>query len=104
MKLTASLLAPLAALGLCATAASAQDTQTTVIPRANGELIVHWGQPAPRNFGPPPTFAQLAQGQPYISVAAAAAYPPLANDFIHADSNRDGRISPREYARWVAQP
>jgi hypothetical protein len=30
----------------------------------------------------------------------AASYPPLANDFEHADSNRDGRISQREFERW----
>lgn len=94
----------LAVLVPCATAALAQGLHTTVFPRANGELIVHWGQPAPRDFGPPPPFAQLAHDGNTISRSDAAAYPPLANDFIFADANRDGRISAREYAHWRALP
>ena len=54
------------------------------------------------DFGPPPAFAQLAGGASHIREDGAAAYPPLANDFIHADANRDGRVSAAEYARWSA--
>ena len=35
-----------------------------------------------------------------VTPEQAAAYPLLANDFDYADSNRDHRISAREYARW----
>jgi len=52
--------------------------------------------------GPPPAFAQLAhRGAGFISADDADAYPPLANDFIYADANRDGRISKAEYERWA---
>jgi len=53
--------------------------------------------------GPPPDFAQLAGGGQYISQAQASAYPPLANDFIYADKNRDGKISKDEYQAWIKQ-
>lgn len=89
-------------LALGTTAALAQDTQSRTYQTAQGELTVTSGQPAPRDFGPPPPFAQLAGGASHIREDGAAAYPPLANDFIHADANRDGRISGAEYARWSA--
>ena len=37
------------------------------------------------------------------TTAQAADYPPLANDFIHADANRDGRVSKSEYDRWLGK-
>lgn len=104
MRLRASLLIPLA---LCGAAAFAQDTQpiadphTTVFPTQQGELVVNWGQPPGKDFGPAPPFEQLAQGAAYITPEQAAAYPPLANDWIHADRNRDNRLTRAEYERWV---
>lgn len=90
---------------LCCTAASAQDAndrQTAVYPTDQGKLVVHTGQPAAQDAGPAPTFAQLdRRGVGYLSSEDAAGYPLLANDFIYADSNRDGRISKAEYKRWV---
>ncbi|GAA0704131.1 hypothetical protein GCM10009105_00750 [Dokdonella soli] len=75
---------------------------TTTYDTRQGELIVHWGQPAPRSYGPPPAFAQLDRhGVGYITSDEADAYPPLANDFIYADTNRDGRISRAEYEHWL---
>lgn len=96
------ILATLAVLAVGATAVNAQDTRSTTYQTAQGELTVTSGQPAPRDFGPAPAFAQLAGGASHIREDGAAAYPPLANDFIHADGNRDGRISESEYARWIA--
>ena len=96
------ILAVLATVTLCATAAQAQHTQSRTYQTAQGELTVTSGQPAPRDFGPPPPFSQLAGGASHIREDGAAAYAPLANDFIHADANRDGRISGAEYARWSA--
>lgn len=97
-----TILATFAALAIGTSAVHAQDTRSTTYQTAQGELTVTSGQPAPRDFGPPPPFAQLAGGASHIREDAAAAYAPLANDFIHADSNRDGRISSTEYARWTA--
>ena len=48
-------------------------------------------------------FATLSGGKKSITEAQAAAYPPLANDFEYADSNRNGSISKAEYQRWVKQ-
>lgn len=86
---------------LAATGASAQDSRA-VYHTPQGEVVVNAGQPAPRDFGPPPPFAQLGHGNP-IGPEAADVYPPLANDFIRADRNRDGRISRAEYERWVSR-
>lgn len=97
-----TLLATFAAVALGTATAHAQDTRSTTYQTAQGELTVTSGQPAPRDFGPPPAFDQLAGGASHIREDGAAAYPPLANDFIHADGNRDGRISSAEYARWTA--
>lgn len=92
-------------LALACVAASAQDAnnqQTAVYPTDEGKLVVHTGQPAAQDPGPPPAFAQLdRRGAGYLSSEDAAGYPLLANDFIYADSNRDGRISKTEYERWV---
>ncbi|NCT68163.1 MAG: hypothetical protein GXC76_11075 [Rhodanobacteraceae bacterium] len=100
----------LSALALClASAAAAQtppaaDTHTTTYQTPQGELIVNWGQPPARDFGPPPPFAQLdRKGAGYIGSDEADAYPPLANDFNYADLNHDGRISKHEYDWWVRQ-
>lgn len=109
MKCTTTLLAPLA---LCCTLALAQEsstytqqdsnTHTTTYPSAQGPVIVNWGQPAAHSYGAAPAFAQLDQrGAGYVTSDEAAGYPPLANDFIHADRNRDGRISRAEYDRWL---
>jgi hypothetical protein len=93
-------------LAVCCAAAFAQDnppdSQTTTYNTAQGPLIVHSGQPAARDFGPAPAFAQLdRRGAGYVTADEADAYPPLANDFIHADANRDGRVTRVEYERWL---
>jgi hypothetical protein len=93
-----------AAALLCSFAAHAQQAthdSSATYPTADGSLTVHSGQPGPRQFAPPPPFAQLAGGKNYITSADAEAYDLLADDFIHADGNRDGRISQAEYERWV---
>lgn len=68
-----------------------------------GEVTVQSAMPAAPTFGPPPDFARLAQNGKSIDETQAAAYPPLANDFLHADRNRDGHISKREYERWISK-
>jgi hypothetical protein len=68
-----------------------------------GEVTVKSSMPPAPSYGPPPDFAQLAHDGKSIDADQAAAYPPLANDFLHADRNRDGRISKSEYQRWTTQ-
>jgi hypothetical protein len=69
-----------------------------------GELTVR-SMPAPApQIGPAPDFAQLSAGGKGITEEQAVAYPPLANDFLHADSNRNGSVSKAEYQRWAKQP
>jgi hypothetical protein len=101
-------LAGLAAASLCVFSVQAQQAPTprdrTDYETPTGELTVRSGQPGPRTYAPPPPFAQLSGGKGYISEADAQAYDLLANDFIHADGNRDGRISQGEYARWSHSP
>jgi hypothetical protein len=81
------------------------DSHTTTYQTAQGPLVVHWGQPTPQGYGPPPSFDQLDRRRAgYITADEADAYPPLANDFIYADSNRDGRVSRAEYERWSRSP
>lgn len=65
-----------------------------------GEVTVKSSMPD-ANYGPPPDFATLSGGKKYITEEQAAAYPLLANDFIHADRNRDGKITKAEYDAWA---
>lgn len=68
-----------------------------------GEVTVN-SAPAPAPMvGPAPSFEQLSGGGKSISEDQAAAYPPLANDFINADSNKNHSISKAEYERWIKQ-
>ncbi|EIM04409.1 hypothetical protein LRK24_07390 [Rhodanobacter denitrificans] len=83
-----------------APAGTAAATATMNTPA--GELVVHSSMPPPPPSGPAPAFEQLSGGGKYISEEQASAYPLLANDFLYADHNRDGRISKSEYARWTA--
>lgn len=70
---------------------------------AQGQLTVN-SAPAPApTIGPAPSFEQLSGGGKGISEDQAAAYPPLANDFINADSNKNHSISKAEYERWIKQ-
>lgn len=104
MKTSLCLLAFVALSGTTtfAQAQDESDKQTAVYSTADGPLVVHTGQPAAQPYGPAPPFAELdRRGVGYLSSEDAAAYPLLANDFIYADSNRDGRISRSEYARWI---
>ena len=56
---------------------------------------------APQIATPPP-FSQLAGNSKWITEEQAAAYPPLANDFLNA--SHDGkRVSKTQYEAWVKQ-
>lgn len=56
---------------------------------------------APQITAPPP-FSQLSGGGKSITQEQAAAYPPLANDFLNA-SHGGQRINKMQYEAWVKQ-
>jgi len=86
------------------TSADPGDTQSVTRQTAEGELTVN-SAPAPApHIGPAPAFEQLAGSTGSINADQAKAYPPLANDFLHADGNEDNKISKTEYEHWVKQP
>lgn len=87
--------------GMPETPPPAGQTDTATMNTPAGEVTVHSSMPPPPPAGPAPAFEQLSGGGKYISEDQASAYPLLANDFIYADHNRDGRISKSEYARWT---
>ena len=102
MKLSAYALLPFALCSMFAFAQAQTNSRTTTFNTPQGEVIVHTGQPEAQQYPPPPPFAQLdTRNAGYITSNEADAYPPLANDFIHADSNRDGRVTRAEYERWT---
>ncbi len=80
---------------------AAPGSNTAVYQTQQGELTVR-SMPAPApQAGPAPSFAQLSGGSKAITESQAEAYPPLANDFIHADRNRNGSVSEAEYKQWM---
>lgn len=99
MKARNVLLPVLAAGALVFAGASfAQDSAQTPPP----EVTVRSVQPAAPTIAPAPSFAQLSGGSKWITEEQAAAYPPLANDFLHASHNGK-RISKAQYEAWVKQ-
>jgi hypothetical protein len=96
--LTAGYVALLGAAGVVAAQSSIQSTE---MRDANGQVIVRWGQNDRAPDGPKPSFEQLdTDGNGSIDEGEATVYRLLADDYIHADGNRDGRVSRREFDRW----
>jgi hypothetical protein len=90
--------APAASSAMAASSSSSATYQTP-----QGQVVVN-SVPAPApTIAPAPDFAQLAGGGKSISAEQADSYPPLANDFLNADTNKDGKISKSEYERWTKQ-
>ena len=90
--------APAASSAMAAPSSSSATYQTP-----QGQVVVN-SVPAPApTIAPAPDFAQLAGGGKSISAEQADSYPPLANDFLNADTNKDGKISKSEYERWAKQ-
>lgn len=75
---------------------------STKFNSAQGQVTVNSSMPAVKDAGPPPDFATLANGKAYVTEDDAAAYPPLANDFLHA-SGGSQHLSKAAYARWLKQ-
>ncbi len=93
--------APTAASDSMASPAAGADSAT--YQTSQGTLVVN-SVPAPvHSYGPAPSFEKLADGGKAITAEEAGAYPPLANDFINADRNKNGTVSKSEYARWIKQ-
>ncbi|MBB6187142.1 hypothetical protein HDE77_001502 [Rhodanobacter sp. MP7CTX1] len=86
------------------TAADAAVGQAPSAQTTQGQTTVASVPPPKPVIGPAPPFEQLSGGSKSITEEQAVAYPPLANDFIHADTNRDGKISKSEYERWTKLP
>ncbi len=94
--------AVLSLLAASSISAFAQDGSQATYATADGKLTVRSSQPGPQPSGPAPAFSSLDRGGTgFLTPDDAAGYPLLANDFIYADSNRDGKISKAEYARWA---
>lgn len=69
-------------------------THSATYQTAQGEVVIN-SVPAPApTIGPAPNFKQLSGDSKSITPEQAAACPPLANDFLHGDSNKDGKIQP----------
>jgi hypothetical protein len=66
------------------------------------EVTVRSVPPAAPQVAPPPPFSQLSGGSKWITEEQAAAYPPLANDFLNA-SHHGTRISKAQYEAWTKQ-
>lgn len=100
-QLQSAATATLALLAGAALAQSGADQTTQFQARDGTQVTVHSGQPAGDAPSAPPPFDQLDTNHDgFIDQREALAYPALVNDFIHADRNRDGRISKAEYAKW----
>ena len=84
------------------TEASPAPTERAAYPTPQGQVVVHTAPaPAPM-IDPAPPFEQLSGGGKSISEDQAAAYPPLANDFLNASHN-GRRVSKAQYDEWVKQ-
>lgn len=86
-----------------ATAPATADSTSATLQTPQGQVVIK-STPAPApTIAPAPDFKSLSGGSKYITAEQAASYAPLANDFLHADTNRDGKVSRAEYERWVKQ-
>ena len=93
----------LASLTVCSAAVMAQSSSE--YRSADGLLTIRSAGTGYTPSGPAPEFTQLdVNGDGFIDSTEADGYKLLANDFRMADSNHDGRVSKREYERWVKLP
>jgi hypothetical protein len=82
---------------------AASSSESTQFTSSKGENVTIQSSMPAVPSGPAPSFEQLANGGKSITESQAAAYPPLANDFLYADKNRDGHINKSEYELWLKQ-
>lgn len=77
-------------------------TAAAPAPTPPPEVTVRSVPPVAPQVAPPPPFDQLSGGTKWITEEQAAAYPPLANDFLNA-SQQGTRVSKAQYEAWVKQ-
>ena len=78
-------------------------THSATYQTAQGEVVINSVPTAAPTIGPAPDFEQLSGDSKGITAEQVASYPPLANDSLHADSNKNSRINQSGYTRWVKQ-
>lgn len=81
--------------------APAPTGQASASPQ-QAQVTINSSVPPVKDAGPPPDFTQLSGGKGYVTEDDASAYPPLANDFLHA-SGGSKHLSKAAYARWLKQ-
>lgn len=81
------------------------ENQVQVVQPAPNQNVEFTSSIAPTvDYGPKPAFKDLdTNGDGVISEKEASAYPPLANDFLHASHGRHV-ITRAQYERWAAHP
>lgn len=101
MKLALKLMITAMTVGMVATAYAQDDSMSN----SSNTVTVRSAGTGYTPSGPAPDFSQLdTNGNGNIDTTEAVGYKLLANDFRMADSNRDGRVSKREYAHWMSMP
>ncbi|MGC1549070.1 MAG: hypothetical protein WA777_11125 [Rhodanobacter sp.] len=83
------------------TMSSAPSTNSATYNTSQGQVTLNSTMGSAPAIGTPPSFEQLSGGGKSITPDQAAAYPPLANDFEHANTSRSGHLSKAEYERWL---
>jgi len=92
---------PLAFALASAVQAQSDGAQRTELQTRDGTVEVRWGRTDVPTPGPKPPFAELDRDHNgRIDESEALGWAGLANDFILADRDRNGSISPREYQHW----
>jgi hypothetical protein len=86
---------------LVSSAATAADYHSKTIERPQGALTVNWGvAPALPDQGAPDFDALDTNHDRRLTLDETIPHRLLHSDFIYADANRNGVISPAELARW----
>lgn len=82
--------------------APADQTASTTFQTAQGQVTINSTSAAAPQIAAAPAFKQIAGNDKWITQEQAAAYPPLANDFLNASRGAE-RINKTQYENWVKQ-
>jgi hypothetical protein len=101
MKMNRTMILVAAGALLAGMGAAWADSSSHFTTSDGTRVTVTSGQPAPDNYGPPPSFAQLdANRDGSISRQEAEAYIPLFNDYDHI-AYRKPHVTQAMYDKWV---